>query len=302
MRLSLKHLLAAGLAALVIIPACKTHYKTSTHPFTVSKQDNSVERGKNLAFNICAGCHYNKETMKFTGKQFKDVPKIAGKVFAANLTQTKGGEMSHYTDAEFAYLMRTGIDHHGKFIPYMLRPNIADQDLRDLWVYLHSNDPAVAADDASPGETHLTWIGKLGVSLLVKPKPYKENIPRPDENNAVAYGAYLIDNIGCYHCHSKSSKSINYLEPEKTKGYMAGGAKFKTKEGKVYGANLTFDKETGIGNWSKEDFRKAVQQSVDEHGKKLKPPMHPFPKMTDKQADAIYVYLQTLPPKKHDVE
>ena len=96
--------------------------------------------------------------------------------------------------------------------------------------------------------------------------------------------------------------SMNYMHPEQTKGYMAGGRKFKMPTGIVRGANITMDPETGIGNFTKDDFRDAVLHAKDPSGKTLRPPMEAFHHMSDKETDAIYAYLQTLMPQKHKVK
>ena len=295
-----KGLIILGIGAMLTIYSCKTHHKTTTDNFTSVKRSNSLERGKNLTFSICGGCHYNKKDERFTGHRLGMTPRIAGKVYSANLTKHKSdGIPQYYTDAELIYLIKTGITKEGMFIPYMLRPNISDKDMNDIIVFLRSDDPSLDPSPAT-GHTKLNFIGKLGKGFIAKPQQYKKN-DAPDENDAVAYGRYLVDNVGCFHCHSKKAMGINYMDPEKTKGYMAGGAKAKTPAGKVRGSNLTFDKETGIGNYSQEEFRTAVQKAIDKEGHKLKLPMEAFP-LTDKQTDAIYAYLKSLPAKHHRVK
>jgi len=229
-----------------------------------------------------------------------ETPKIAGKMFSANLTQSKAhSPVPYYNDAEFAYLLRTGIARDGHFISYMLRPNISDDDVSAILAFLRSDDVLVKANDHVQGKTHLNLIGKMGKPFLGKPLPFKESISSPNMNDAIAYGRYLVDNIGCYHCHSKGKK-LNELEPEKTKGYMAGGRKFKMPGGTIRGANITPDKSTGIGEYTQENFRKAVLGCIDKDGNRLSPPMEAFP-MTNKEADAIFAYIKTLEPKKHKV-
>jgi len=56
------------------------------HPVTTTKADykavrspEAFERGKELAFSVCAGCHYDRAVNKFIGTQIHDVPGIAGK-------------------------------------------------------------------------------------------------------------------------------------------------------------------------------------------------------------------------------
>lgn len=64
-----------------------------------------------------------------------------------------------------------------------------------------------------------------------------------------------------------------------------------TPVGDIYTPNITPDSETGIGNYSLEDFRAAVKEGQAPHGP-LYPAM-PYPsytKMTDADIEALYVY------------
>jgi mono/diheme cytochrome c family protein len=67
--------------------------------------------------------------------------------------------------------------------------------------------------------------------------------------------------------------------------------------------NLTPDRETGIGNWSLEDFVKAMRTGVSPDGRNLYPPM-PIPNyqnLPDEDLRAIYSYLRTLKPTRNPV-
>jgi mono/diheme cytochrome c family protein len=284
--------------------SCRWYFETTKDQFESKKNSGSFMRGKNLAFSICAGCHYDPKVGKFIGRSLNDLPKIAGHLYSANLTQSKtNGIPPTYTDAELFYLLKTGISKSGKFTPYMMRPMMADEDINDIIVYLRSNDAAVAAADTTVGKTHISFIGKTGIRFASKPQPYNKGVQRPDENNPVVYGRYLVAVIGCYHCHSKKVLGLNYFDPEKSKGYLQGGMKLKDPEGKrLYGPNLTPDKETGIGNFSEEDFTKAIREGITPSGRKLSPPMGKFKSLTDKQVNAIYSYLKSLQPVHHKVE
>src|SRR4051812_30903155 len=83
---------------------CRIYYTTTPDSFTATKYNTSFEHGRQLAFSMCAGCHYNQELKKFSGKPLTVIPKIAGHVYASNLTQSKiRGVLLLYTDAELAY-------------------------------------------------------------------------------------------------------------------------------------------------------------------------------------------------------
>jgi mono/diheme cytochrome c family protein len=289
---------------ILLCVSCKMYFETTKDTFTAHKSQTSLERGKNLAFNICGDCHYDQKVNKFIGKRLNDLPKIAGTLYSANLTQSSThGVPSRYTDAELFYLLKTGISKSGKFMPYMMRPMMADEDINDIIVFLRSGDSAVAAGDTTVRKTHINFIGKMGIRALAKPQPFNKGVSRVGEKDAVSYGRYLVAVIGCYHCHSEKAKDLDYFNAEKTKGYLIGGMKFKDPKGKkLFSANLTPDKETGIGNYTKEDFHKAVVEGIASSGKKLRPPMPKFTHLEDEQVNAIFAYLQGIKPVHHAVK
>jgi mono/diheme cytochrome c family protein len=289
---------------ITIVVSCRFYFNTTKDTFTAKPDNNSFGRGKNLAFNICAGCHYDTKLGKFIGRDLNDLPRIGGHLYSANLTQSEtDGITAQYTDAELFYLLKTGISKSGKFTPFMMRPMMADEDINDIIVYLRSNDPAVAAADTTVGKTHINFIGRAGIRFATKPQPYNKGVQRPDENNPHEYGSYLVAVVGCYHCHSGKVLGLNYFDPEKSIGYLQGGIKLKTPEGKrLFGLNLTPDKETGIGSFSEDDFKKTVCEGITLSGRKLSPPMGKFKSLTDKQVHSIYTYLQSLKPVHHEVK
>lgn len=285
------------IAGIFVMYSCRTHYPKAGAAYTLIQNPSSMERGKNIVYNVCGECHYNHELNKFVGHQMKDLPKFMGKIYSANLTRSKKyGILTHYTDAQLAYLIKTGIKNDGRFIPYMVRPTMADDDINDVIVYLRNgDDPALTPGDTVAGHTHLSCIGKLA-NKTQKPQPYITGIHRPEGN--IANGRYLVDILGCYHCHSKSIVSLNYTQPDESKGYMQGGMKFKTPAGdRIRASNLTPDKGTGIGNYTKDGFRMAVVDGKTPYGRQLQFPMPKFKHLTEQQTADIYAYLMTLEPK-----
>jgi len=289
---------------IAMICGCKMYFKTTTDNFASVQTEESLERGKNLTFSICAGCHYDHSVDRFIGKSLNDLPKIAGHLYSANLTHsTTNGIPPHYSDAEFFYLLKTGIGRDGWFRPYMMRPMMADDDINDVIVYLRSADKPLEVVDSTVGKTHINFLGKIGLRIATKPQPYNKGVPRPNETDKVAYGKYLIGVIGCYHCHSKKVLGLNYLEPEKSKGFLQGGIKLKDPNNKrLRGPNLTPDSTTGIGSFSLADFTRAVKEGITPSGQKLSPPMGKFTSLTDQQVEALYTYLRSIKPVNHKVK
>ena len=78
----------------------------------------------------------------------------------------------------------------------------------------------------------------------------------------------------------------------------AGGLGFKLPFGTLYSTNITPDKDTGIGNYSDQDFLNAVHRGIRRDGARLYPamPFTSYTYMTDADALAIKAYLFSLPP------
>jgi mono/diheme cytochrome c family protein len=103
----------------------------------------------------------------------------------------------------------------------------------------------------------------------------------------VERGEYLARAADCMVCHTTQGG----------KPY-AGGLEFRLPFGKLYSTNITSDKETGIGNYSDQDFLNAVHRGIRRDGARLYPAMSftSYTYMTDADALAIKAYLFSLPP------
>lgn len=296
----IKTVISGFLLCSSIILGCKTHYETTKETYTLQAGESNIAHGKNLAYIVCAQCHYDRTAGDFRGEEMKDLPDIMGKVYSADLR--KGGILEDYTDAGIAYLLKTGISKDGRFIPYMVRPTMADQDINDIIAFLRSDDPALRGNGPSAGKTKLSALGKMAINFSGKPLDYKKDIPQPDKKDKLAYGYYLVDIIGCYHCHSHSILGLDYEHPDQSKGYMQGGMKWKIDRKKVYASNLTPDKRTGTGKYDLASFTKAVRDKIALDGRKLQYPMRKYTHLTDEQVAAIFAYLQWLPAKEHEIK
>jgi mono/diheme cytochrome c family protein len=280
------------------------YYKTQPVTYKATANNNEqIQEGKRLTILLCGGCHYNAETKKLTGNRMTDVPNIAGKVYAHNITQDVDKGIGRYTDGELVYLIRTGIARDGRLMPYMQRPNLADKDLHAIIAFLHSNDELLTPSATAPPPTHYTVFGKIGLNKFSGPLPYSDKpITRPDINtDKIAYGKYLADNLSCYHCHSAGITKINVQEPEKSKRYMGGGFTMKDEAGdKKKVPNITFD-ETGIGSWTEHDFLRALKEGFSKDNSVITAPMPMYSELKDDEVAAIYAYLKTIPKIRNKV-
>ncbi|HEX2539162.1 MAG TPA: cytochrome c [Pseudolabrys sp.] len=100
-------------------------------------------------------------------------------------------------------------------------------------------------------------------------------------------GRRLATLADCAACHTNKDSGKPF----------AGGRPIETPFGNVLAPNITPDRETGIGNWSDEDFDNAVRHGIDDEGKRLYPamPYVYYTKMSRDDVKAIRAYLATVP-------
>jgi mono/diheme cytochrome c family protein len=106
------------------------------------------------------------------------------------------------------------------------------------------------------------------------------------QSSLVTQGEYLATAGNCITCHTKPSGAP-----------FAGGVPFHTQFGTIYSTNITPDPATGIGSWTKAQFRRAMREGVSASGDHLYPafPYTAFTKLTETDVDAIFAYLKTVP-------
>lgn len=102
-----------------------------------------------------------------------------------------------------------------------------------------------------------------------------------------ARGAYLTQIGNCMGCHTAQNGQS-----------YAGGHSLDTPIGTFITPNITPDQETGIGLWSEKDFWRALHDGKRRDGDPLYPafPYTEYTKITREDSDAIFAYLQSLPP------
>jgi hypothetical protein len=74
--------------------------------------------------------------------------------------------------------------------------------------------------------------------------------------------------------------------------------------GTTFAANLTPDRETGLGDWTEQDFVEAIRRGHHRgRGRPILPPM-PWAQVaqhTDSELKAIWAYLRSIPPVRNQV-
>lgn len=114
-----------------------------------------------------------------------------------------------------------------------------------------------------------------------------------DSYNIVEKGRYLTVLGDCTACHTVPGKPA-----------FSGGVAIETPFGKLLGANITPDPDTGLGKWNFDDFQKVMSEGHSKGGKRLygAMPFTAYTKVLKEDNQAIWAYLQTLEPVNNPVE
>ena len=119
------------------------------------------------------------------------------------------------------------------------------------------------------------------------------------QETRIEKGEYLLHATGCITCHTADEDNAKPL---------AGGRALETPFGTFYSPNITPDRQTGIGDWTDEDFLNALWDGVSPTGQHYYPafPYTSYTGITKVDVLAIKAYLFSLQPvsrvnREHDL-
>jgi mono/diheme cytochrome c family protein len=164
----------------------------------------------------------------------------------------------------------------------------------------------------------LRAIAPAGQDGAVTPEKQKARVER---------GAYLVKTMGCHDCHTPWVSGPKGHGPDMSRaltghpsdmvmppppapvgpwiGSMAAtNTAFAGPWGVSFTANLTPDKETGLGRWTEDMFIATMR--TRRHQGKGRPLLPPMPAqiiaaLEDEDIKSLFAYLQSLPPVKNKV-
>ena len=133
----------------------------------------------------------------------------------------------------------------------------------------------------------LAVVAVLARQLNVAALPPLASAPAAALAAQIERGAYLARAGNCAACHTARGGAA-----------YAGGHAIQTPFGPVYAGNLTPDPTHGLGAWSADAFWRALHHGQSRDGRLLNPvfPYENFTLISREDSDALYVFLQSLPP------
>jgi len=296
----------------VIIFVTQFRPGVSLKEVTVELSPERVERGKYLANHVmvCMDCHSTRDWTKFSapivpgtegrgGERFDQTMGFPGVFYSPNITPF---HLKDWTDAELYRVITAGVAKGNRpvfpVMPYLNYGKMDDEDIYSVIAYLRTlpekESEVPSADPDFPMNFILHLIPAEG-----------EPAARPAMSDIVSYGQYLVNAAACVDCHTPFEKGQLLTDQAFT-----GGREFVTPNGVLVSSNITPDRQSGIGSWSKEafvsrfkNFDPAVSgyQAVDEKAFNTIMPWAMYAGMDTTDLEAIYAYLNTLQPVEKQI-
>ncbi len=256
-----------------------------------------LERGTYLMRGSvgCGNCH------TAPGGPFKDKELSGGlkwdekpfTTYATNITPDRETGIGAWSDEEIILAFREGIRPRGGRIigppmPIGLYRSFSDRDAKAIVAYLRTVKPVKRK---MPDAIYR-------IPLPPRYGPPLGSVPDVPRSDKVAYGEYLAKTGHCIECHTPMVRGRR--DYSRT---GLGGQVFHGPWGESIAANITPDKETGIGGWSDAQIKRAISDGVRADGTKLRPPMAfaYYKNINDDDLDALVAYLRSLKPIRNAV-
>lgn len=266
-----------------------------------------IARGK-YVFGAAAGCGCHtvpKQALNAGGRKY-DGP--FGTVYSSNITPDPATGIGKWTDEQIITATRAGRRPNGERLipvhPYTVFNGMAEQDLKDVVVYLRSVPPVNRATPAKKISVPLfesvflpAWLATFAAV---------ETPPKSAATSGVARGEYLTRAVShCGECHTPRTMT---MAVDNTR-FLAGNPKGKGPEGSAV-PNITPDRETGLGSWSEEQIADYLETGNKPDGdvsgglmmEVIQGSSAGYKDLTKADRQAIAKYLKSIPAIKNRIE
>lgn len=272
-----------------------------------------IARGKYLAnhVNVCMDCHSSRDWSLFAGPPVAGTEGIGGELFSRDFgfpgnfysKNITPAALKDWTDGELYRAITMGVTKSGDAIfpvmPHQRYGKMNNEDIYSIIAYIRTLKPQSSEIPEREFDFPMNFI----INTIPQKNTPANEIPA---KGTIEHGQYLFNAAACGDCHTKQDKG----QPIEGMEY-AGGFEFKIgNTAIVRSVNITPDKETGIGNWTKEQFIERFKVYADSsyQAKKVEPnqfntvmPWTMYGGMNKEDLSDMYDYIMTLKPIKNNV-
>lgn len=261
--------------------------------------------------NTCWQCHstsLHPDSPPSGGRPF-DLTNVGpgfGMFYTPNITPDAETGIGKWTDAQVVRAIREGIRHDGTplfpLMPVATLKGLADEDVLAIVAYLRSIPPVRNA--VTPHDIRFPTKALFALGIVGPEPAITEPVGAPPKGLTVEYGKYLANHASlCSDCHTPRDLNTGAFYFD---SLMAGSTiDFGGIEGdpvSAYARNITPDPETGIGNWTEEQFLMAVRAGMRPDGTVLSGhmPYSMYSLWDEDDLRAIFLYLKTIKPYRRE--
>lgn len=276
----------------------------------IERTPERVARGEYLATAAfgCVYCHSERDwslfgappkpgTLGKGGERFDARVGVSGVLISPNITPYHLGDWS---DGEIYRAIVSGLHRDGyaffPIMPFDVYLHLTTEDVYSIIAYLRTLPPIESEHTGRRMTRLMTFIAH---SRVRPADPWDVDTADP-----VARGAYLAVIAGCRFCHTPANERMQPYEDKR----FAGGLAMIANGQKVYSSNITPDPETGIGDWTVEQFiarfkaYAGARIPVDRAGFQTQHAWTEYARLRDSDLADIYAYIRSHPPVRQRVD
>lgn len=267
-------------------------------------EKNLVAKGQYI-FAVAGGCacHTDPKGTPHAGARAFPIP--FGTVYSTNITADRETGLGGWTDRQIHDAMVKGVSQNGTNIlpvmPFEAYSGMAEEDLKALIAYLKTLKPVKKA--TPPLKTWVPLTRSVVTPIYLKIFGRFSGSPAQAPKSGIDRGRYLVEHVSlCGDCHTPR----NSIGVPNRSLYLAG-ASAKTGFLGEDVPNITPDKETGIGDWKRDDIAHLLLTGTKPDLDNVQGLMaeivdQGYKSMSKDDALAIADYLKSIPPIKNSIK
>ena len=249
------------------------------------------------------GCHTAKDQPVNAGGRRYDGP--FGTVYSTNITPDRETGIGSWTDEQIITAIRLGRRPNGERLipvhPFTVFNGMAEGDLKALVVFLRTVPPVKRQNQ--PKKISVPLFESVFLPAWLTAFAPRATPPATAPTSGLARGEYLVKAVAhCGECHTPRTMTMT---PD-TSRFLAGTA--NGPEGAEV-ANITPDRETGIGKWSEEEIAEYLgtgnrpdgDVAGSLMGEIIQGTLAGYRDLTKEDRRAIAQYLKSIPPVQNKI-
>jgi mono/diheme cytochrome c family protein len=269
--------------------------------------DAELVKSGQYIFSLAGGCACHTVPKEVFNAGARAFPIPFGKVYSTNITQDKETGLGTWTDQQIHDAIVKGIRRDGSnmipVMPYQAYSGMAEEDLQALIAYLKTLKPVKKTTPELRSRAPLTR--SLGIPIYLRVFGRFSRSPARAPKTGIERGRYLVEHVSlCGDCHTPR----NFIGVPNQSLYLAGAGAKTSPLGEDI-PNITPDKDTGIGDWKREDIAELLMTGTKPDFDNVQGLMaeviqgtpHGFKDMRREDALAIADYLKSIRPVKNKI-